>query len=158
SLIRSLAMSMKPSSAASGPASVDFPAAGGPETTTTRCATSLDSIRPGQLSRTPAHQHSSAASPLPLRDFERLAHGPPDRLSVRAFCERLIHCPVAQAGQNVVLSHALGIGLAELRPHPRPELGQPHSRQASPADPTAQPECTGRNSRPTSIRAEPGDV
>jgi hypothetical protein len=80
----------------------------------------------------------------PLRHFERLAHGLPDRLGVHAVRECLIHRSISQGGQNIVFSDTLGIDLAELRPHPLPELGQPHPRQGNRTAAAAQPQPVTR--------------
>src|SRR5271166_297688 len=119
SLSQSLANSANPSSAASASATVVLPAPGGPVTRTT-----CRSARPLSTS-------SDRGSPPPLRDAERLAHGPPDDLGVLAIGQCLVHGPAAERRQDMVLSDAVGVRVAELRPHPLPELRQPHARQAN---------------------------
>lgn len=61
------------------------------------------------------------ASAQPIWHPERVAHGAPDGLDVLAVGEGLVHSAVAESGDDMVLSHALGIAIAELRPHPLPE-------------------------------------
>ena len=70
-----------------------------------------------------------ALSPEPLRHAERFAYSSPDRLGVFAVRERLVDGPATQRGKDIVLGHALGIRIAELRSHPLPELRQSHPRQ-----------------------------
>ena len=68
---------------------------------------------------------------LALGDTKRFADSPPDDLRVLAVGEGLVHRASAESGQDMILGHAVGVDIAELRPHLRPEFSQPHPRQAS---------------------------
>jgi para-nitrobenzyl esterase len=78
---------------------------------------------------------ATSRSALALRDPELLAHRSPDLFDVRALGQRLVHRPAAELRQDVILRDAVGVALAELRPHSLPERGQPHGRQATRALP-----------------------
>jgi hypothetical protein len=106
-----------------GPAFIGIPAIS--------CAQSTD--LPALCSR--QHGCNRQVLPQPLRHAECLAYGPPDVLGVLAICQRLIDGPAAEPRQDKILGHALGVAIAELLPHPLPELRQPHPRQRK-RDPT----------------------
>src|SRR5689334_10151807 len=75
----------------------------------------------------PAPPALTTASSTPgFWQLERFADGPPDQLRLSPLGQGLRRGPVAEAGQNLVLGHAVGVGLAELRAHPVPEHGKTH--------------------------------
>ena len=61
-----------------------------------------------------------------LRDVELRADRPPHGLGVHAVRQSLIDGPLPQRGQDMVLGDAARVRVTELRPHPRPELAEPH--------------------------------
>lgn len=60
------------------------------------------------------------------RDVELRDDRPPDGLGFLPVGQRLIHCPPAQPGQDMVLGDTARVRVAELCPHPLPELAEPH--------------------------------
>src|SRR5580693_5079864 len=94
-------------------------------------------------------RNSAAGSAQRRRDIELFGDRPPDLLGVLPVGQRLLHRPPAQLGQDMVLGDAARVGVAELRPHPLPELAEPHG----PPLPSTLPagEATGgRAANPTS--------
>ena len=63
--------------------------------------------------------------------LEGVADGPPDHLGVKAVREGAIDGTPAELVEHEVLSHALRVHLAELRPHQAPEFRQPHAAQGT---------------------------
>src|SRR6266516_3042571 len=88
---------------------------------------------------------SSAAG---LGDVEGLADRTPDDLRVDAVGQRLVDRPAAEAGDRLILRHALGIHVAELGAHSFPERSETHrarllGRQSAPARLSRWPPGTG---------------
>src|SRR6266516_8172284 len=88
---------------------------------------------------------SSAAG---LGDVEGLADRTPDDLRVDAVGQRLVDRPAAEAGDRLILRHALGIHVAELGAHSFPERSETHrarllGRQRAPARLSRWPPGTG---------------
>jgi len=81
-------------------------------------------LRPGEGQRATAECRMSSAAGL--GDVEGLADRAPDDLRVDAVCQRLADRPAAEGGQRLILRHALGIHVTELRAHSFPEGSEAH--------------------------------
>src|ERR1700730_8903423 len=78
---------------------------------------------------------------------------PVDVNTARAVGKSLIHRPAAQLREDMILGHAFGVRLAELRTHPLPELTKPHGPPSGHAQPVTRVRLPGaRTVTQSSIR------